>query len=913
MLQESFFKKPCIILLNVLERSSRSGSVNVASTCDFFNTIVCCLQVPQSLSLFFLRQLKPQRKINKFLQQLHLLTMFNRRKSRLEPTYTGVNHVAPSSASPNSNALAAALTIGKAMKQLSPAQPQSSIRRSGSIQYITKPLQQPAKPAAKKQAAKRASMSSFQPQSPRQASSGSFTSSNSRFSLLSSAPTSAQSRPVKEIHNYSNNNHLHENRIVYDVEDGFDESYLDEITNESFLNHNHEKMKDLRLSHDVRTQKSAPVVKMVTKYIPTPSGIKTIQVPESSFKEEVARNNSLRTSGRTSSLRGGVSRSGSRSSSLNSLSAPQRTPARTSQPQKHRTVPASPKMAPMTENVELELALAKKDELLEHKLKMEALDKQIQQEKVMAKQLELKKLEYERLVNERKANESRIYEENTAGVPSNGGTANSRTEAFPSTENAQEFHNRDGTIDEADYTASAKLNEQVSFINPDTSNLSLLSLDSKGHERSYSGDILEGEGHNLAHHLRPTFDSVPEIIEDMKAPLTHALLQGEPDTANFSESTYSDHSIEATESNPEQPPQITVNQVEATEITGSLQLPNNSNSLIHSGGSFDKKMPVKSAMKSSSFYVNGAAPPNKNATGFPKTPTNPAHEVYLSLTTAENTRLNSKLSNTQLDQQVATTPARRKSQSLRAPQTPQVQQEQKPDRPVRSLRPSSFAEMSTKDQGMSGRSLRTSVHVQPISPHPALQLNYQSPSKAKAAELYAKANARPLSVFKSVPRQSSFSKDGEEKRPQKFSMRDEPVGPNRTAEPVSKPVRTTLRQEQQPVTRKQQVLQSQPQQQQAQQPAQNGTSRVSSATPSNSRFRSRFNDSDDEDGGQNGGHFSLRFADSDDESSPIQKLSQQAAFARPAQDAPTLRAAPEEKSSKPKKKFGKLRKLFGKS
>lgn len=65
--------------------------------------------------------------------------MFSRRKTRSvhDTAYTGVSGTAPNNHQPNSGALAAALTIGNAMKQQQPAQAakkNSSIARSQSFQ-----------------------------------------------------------------------------------------------------------------------------------------------------------------------------------------------------------------------------------------------------------------------------------------------------------------------------------------------------------------------------------------------------------------------------------------------------------------------------------------------------------------------------------------------------------------------------------------------------------------------------------------------------------------------------------------------------------------------------------------------------------------------------------------------------------
>ena len=53
-----------------------------------------------------------------------------------------------------------------------------------------------------------------------------------------------------------------------------------------------------RTSLSSKQQPQQQPVKMVKKYIPTPNGIKIVEVPESNLAQEISRNNSIRSVGR---------------------------------------------------------------------------------------------------------------------------------------------------------------------------------------------------------------------------------------------------------------------------------------------------------------------------------------------------------------------------------------------------------------------------------------------------------------------------------------------------------------------------------------------------------------------------------------------------------------------------------------
>ncbi|CAH6720580.1 hypothetical protein CLIB1444_04S03290 [[Candida] jaroonii] len=915
--------------------------------------------------------------------------MFSRRNRRSVhgTAYTGVNHQAPPSSQPNSGALAAALTIGQNIKNggngtisrspsITPVQRNSSIQRSSSIQ---RPIQhsgsiQHLGPPIKS--------NSLLKRSP---------------SVQNVRPNSAHypSSPAK-----SNNSNFH----------SFDDS-LGDISEDY---DNHDTVRDLKLSHKE--------VKMVKKYIPTPNGIKIIEVPESNVQKEISRNNSIRS---------GLNIP--RSSSINSLS-------KTAKRKPSSRLSSIIKSPPLTEVPEFESAARKSKATSPEQMELNALQNKIKEEKEMSEQLELKRLEYEQL------REKRLAEENKLAQMMNGGGSDPTT--------ATEGDAPDVSVPTIHYeTSSPTINEAVDhknidapilndvstletegdqFISPVASNTKdnesqtsdYPSIDQSSNiEKNLDDDFTSELGSDvevpvvnpknvLVDELEsdiepePTFDTsklkVDEVdikqsyddtlINDsqidntaIENTLTHDNHGGyQYDTsvdevsvtngANFNDAA-NDFGIEevavSAENTPKDKephptfddiPSIITDQVDhpvpeaaddvlvmEDEANNELKAPTmlnegSSTSSISSDASPSRtaKKPMKSAMKNSTSFYNNNNVSNSSS--------NAARDVYISLTTAENTRLNSKLSSSQLIDQSAygqsrypTAPStKRMSTTLRKAPPPT-------NGMAKTLRPQSYAEpprdqprdqprmdhqrdhqrdQPRMDNGrnqngfsrpmsqmepevkprMSNRSLRdrSSVYVQPMSAHPALDPNYQSPSKLKAAELYAKAKKRPVSTF-NLQRKSSFSNEhstpSDGKVMQRTTLRDpQPSGhpsghhPSHASHPghhTSHPNHPTQAQ----YSSLDPHTQPQP--------------KVTTPT------KSRFADSDDEGPiFSPDSAFSSRIADSDDNNSTAPPPS-----VNKYQDPIlTLRSHPNKKQGKPapkekeKKKIGgRLKKLFGRS
>ncbi|EMG45846.1 hypothetical protein G210_3926 [Candida maltosa Xu316] len=1007
--------------------------------------------------------------------------MFTRRKTRSvhQTAYTGVGRSAPSNQQqPNSGALAAALTIGNAMKsQQPPKQPANKIPRSTSFQY--KPPTTTTTTSQQQQQShhnnsitstgsllKRGSRSSIQhtnATSSLTSSSAGIAPPSRRFSTSSqgSSNSSRNNSPLTSSDSFQHPHHTH----VYDIDDSFNDSYLDEITEEStqtYLN-NKANLNDLRLPKQKRiTTNSAPPsnpaaaaaaaaktssgpVKMVKKYVPSPTGIKVIEVPESEFQKEVARSNSMR----SNSL---MSRSGSlrntsltkknnipRSSSLTGLS--KRTKpvggatksAAAAAATSHRSV-SSP-LRSMHEEVALEESLGKSDELHEQELKVKALEKEIEEEKKLAAQIELKRKEYEQLKKTRLENEQKLrdleHNINDSNVSESTVIHNSILET-PEEVEEQQQHIEERTVPES----VPKINEEeedeedvpIQNLSIAVDELEKKHIDEAKEEPQLDSEaatdsvrvavptvhveqdekiekpVLSGfdEDNTLDGNVPDTispgksaYESVSEderefksLDPNMSAELgvidqyqnlgSTELLQNdvissvsfeEPGTAEEDEDDddeeYGKSNLAETlrpkfEESPEIIEPIVTDESDVTgeqkkvddtsypESNDTLLPPgvsndNSSKSSIYSGDS--QKKPIKSAMKSSSsFSVPTQTPPSSssanttnNNNGAAKS--SAAHQAYLSLTTAENTRLNSKLSNPSFGThpdyalpansgsgaypqfasrppQGGNVPTKRLSQqTLRKPPQQQQQNGRGGFAGGFSNRPQSMQHYE-KIQGMSNRSLRPNSVVQPISPHPALQPGYQSPSKLKAQALYAKAQARPFSEFKpQLNKASSFSKDVQQQHQQQQQSQQQPQNlkiqpptanvlvndgvpprsPNR-----SEPKRTTLRSPSAPSAP--QNNGAKPVHPQAQH-KNNFTSQVPANVPQQQQqaqsrpFQSRFNDSDDEVPRRN---FTSRFNDSDEDVSSV-----------PAVAITSLRREQEAASPKKEKKFKKLRKLFG--
>lgn len=978
--------------------------------------------------------------------QLVQPVMFSRNRTSRNPrgtAYTGVNPNSNNPNKPNSGALAAALTIGNAMKQQN-----QSIPRSQSFQYQQPNSQQRVSSLTSSNGSllKRGSRSNFQPPHAnvapqRRFSNGSFSSQGSNRHVSSSSQAAA----------YYNSH----NPEVYDIDDSFNDSYLDEVTEEStqvYLN-NKANMQDLRLptanlkSQGVPARAAAPApVRMVKKYVPSPTGIKVIEVPESTFQKEVARSNSMRLNpitSRSNSLRNIANKkSPSRASSLNTKLQPRPV-------QQARNVSTPPKMQSMSEDVNLEDSLGKIDTNQAHEAKLRALEKEIEHEKQLAKELEDKRLEYQRLREQNLANERKQRELEDLSTERN--TVENKKELshvkddlyvpiIEKTKVVDELDKKKLGIDDK-YEAHEqvlkegleKLGETEHHVGDEmTNNELILNTVDQGHQDELTDSSEYGEGslHDkdvqssqiddyVGNHEdvinsddeaeddgnirvtvtvdnadeaeslapRPQLENLASDIEvvsdydenDEAGPKTGTWGKDEKDKLDadsemkviaqygmtsseiVNEIQESNHTTEVSElhksasGDEKVAPQIieshadedrnaaTINsKVESADtlLPPAVATALSSKSSVYSNDS--AKKPMKSAMKSSSSY---SQLPQKQGPLQAHVNSNAAKQAYLSLTTAENTRLNSKLSNSQLPSQqfpnpkphlqimgndlaylgagnggaypqfatspqLQKTPAKRLSQQTLRKQQPLQQQQQQQSQFRSSMRPQSMtgyagqnAPQRQQPQGMSNRSLRNSTYVQPIAPHPALQKGYVSPAKVKAADLYAKAQSRPYSEFRPLKKQSSFSKESNDDVPARSPNRDHNTAPHSKPQP-----RTTLRNLSGPSNIQTNENQQQPTSQNANtgQAGRNG-------------FTSRFADSDDDlplrNGSNNQNGFKSRFNDSDEH---LPKVVAPAAQSSPQKQSgfSTMRAEKQnegqhEAPPKEKKKFGgKLRKLF---
>lgn len=518
---------------------------------------------------------------------------------------------------------------------------------------------------------------------------------------------------------------------------------------------------------------------MVKKYIPTPNGIKIIEVLESSMQNEISRNNSIRSGANIA-----------RSSSINSLrfNGPKRPSLRLSSLVKTPVIKEETLIKEETPGIKQkppgvknrlkhpENHLKDPENLDQTQLKL--LQLQIDQEEALAAKVELKRKQYEQLKNKRLNDEKKLkqlesellvlnryddsltFDENDTmpittkpeNEPENESnfispTSSSYNESvtdFPSINPdsiiIDEFESKEiyseGTIDpsvlkvdeidqkfEIDKFESDKKFEIDQKIEIDDTEIDDTLQNSTLPDEFGIEEVLVHEDTPVSQ-SRPTFDNIPTIITN--------------DTITNDANTYEHFVSQASESAVDQ----------FLDPHEELKAPALSTaSSISSDNSFKAKKPMKSAMKFTSSFHDLATNGQKS---------NAARDAYISLTTAENTRLNSKLSSSQLADLggSSVTPNKRMS-TLRKPppsqrpQSLQMERLSKPDSATNGVKPR-----------MSNRSLRdrSSVYVAPMAAHPVLDPKYQSPSKAKAAELYARANKRPVSTF-NLQRKSSFSNE----------------------------------------------------------------------------------------------------------------------------------------------------------
>lgn len=867
--------------------------------------------------------------------------MFSRRRRSVQPTaYTGVNHVAPASDQPNSNALAAALTIGQALK--APPQPNSAngsrttggMSRSNSMQIRKGPPPTSAR-----------SNGSLLKRSP----------SLTASAKLSRAPTiTSINQPVT----YTHHKPQPSNDLVYDIDDTFDESYHDLTSQGSVSDHNYAKMQDLKLAHPLspppahNNHNAAP--KMVKKYIPTPNGIKVIEVPESTYQKEMSRHNSLRAGSN-------IPKFGSRANSLRSNKQIPRSPSFTSGP--------VPRKQPLRLS-----SLVRASERPSNNEQISNLQKEIEEEKKLAKNLEDKRLEYEELKLRRLENEKKLLQlmkEEELEVQKLSSSSYRETSLIE-----QEVKEEDEEEDEEDVPirkipfAVDELDKPIAKpqlaavvpeeedVDDDTKEEDEITKETIPEASIKPSDVVvdELEKEQIKRNSIISNDDVPNEISDLNKPTEIGIIDQyehfhsaellspkKSPTIDTNSSNYEDDEPEESKSDfakslrpkfDEVPEVIDDTEVinakpsvETLQIPAPINAPGSSGSSIVSVDSITKKkQPVKSAMKNSTSFYNSSHSLTTNGTA--TNGSNAAHQAYLSLTTAENTRLNSKLSSSQLNdinvlkgghQYPAANGANRRS--VQTPPKKPPQQFPMPNGngalSGRSLRPHSVHadHYQQGNNGMSGRTLRdkSGVYVQPIPAHPTFDPNYKSPSKTRAAELYARAQARPKSVFNPPNRQSSFDKG---------HLHGDGQVQSHPSQQFGRSHRMTLRDEHpQPIQQQQQPLGlAQP----LQVTPQKHVAATAPAPAQGSHFQSRLADSDS-DGESNHAHkpssarlgFSSRFADSDNEDDHIASPVHVAAPASPTNYITTLRPeaakeAPRKKQEKEKpKKKRFLRKIFG--
>lgn len=841
--------------------------------------------------------------------------MFTRKNARTTHTtaYTGVNHAAYPGLQPNLNAMAAALTIGHKLRdagdtagmltvqhpQQQRVQPQPQTRRF-SLQAQPAPRQSrphqsaAAGPPRKTNLLLKRSLS-ITMQLPQRTFSGfgPHTPPHSSGSLQGSGAAGAHAAAVSP-------------RLP--AARGARRPSVD-LTEYS----NHANMHDLKLEHlgplrDGASSAAAAAlappptaVKMVKKYVPTANGIQIIEVPELHMAKEIARSNSLRLGtnlGRSPSMR-----------TVRRGAAP-----RAGAPQAHRAASAGVRPARLSSLAEQPKSPA---EL------MDDLDREIARERHLVEELERKKKQVELLRLQRRRLQEEAEIDAAAHVES-GAAAAALAEAEEAQARAQ--------ADLAGAAENVPPRAVAVAASAEPSSHTSLALATPPHVDPSAVVVDELEQKEHDEHDASFLEKPPAIVDvGAVVPSSHSEDYGIEEVP-----------VDTVPDSPTLAARLRPTFGEAAPDS-SLQIPSggfaggSSSSSIRSVGSFDLsglpkpalKQPVKSAMKNPSAHYKAGA-----------TDHNPAHQAYLLLTTAENTRLNSKLSSSQLNQiqsdYAQRSPPKRQQQNyLPQPQqqqqqpqqhTPQQQQpqpqrqpqpQQQPQQPsrgangfARTLRPQSAVDAPREQPaGMSNRTLRSSVYVAPIAPHPALQPGYQSPSKAKAADLYARANARPRSTFRApVQRKSSFSRDGHDREAppqraqahQRLSLREPAVVErNQASRGAAPPNPYGLKNATATVAS----------------PEANGaggtTGGATASAAAAPAFKSRLADSDDElpEASPSSGRMASRFDDSDDAASGHSTVRSPTAGTVGSTRIVSLRE--EKKPEEGKKKFGKLRKLFG--
>lgn len=770
--------------------------------------------------------------------------MFTRSRARKvqDASYTGVGRNLNGQKEPDNDALAAAFSIGKGLNVTTNNTRAFSISRSPSIQngFVERPSRADS-------LLKRSSISRS-------------------VSLNKMGPNWSEqlATPPNSLRRNSINGRRDSSRLNSMDMDGYG-SHLNQIAEDSISYHtNQKRMQDLKVNRHSMVSPSGSRLsdnggvnhsgsfghgtKMVKKYIPTPTGIKVIEVPQQTYEKELERTNSMRgkrSMSRSNSMNSGMNHIISRSSSL--IGTASRGKRNVSP--RVSSLMGSPMLGTMAEKEENE----NRESPLEDDLK--ALELKIEHEKKLSRELAQKKLEFERYKNQRIKKEKEL--ELLQRIPNNPSASKLDMQEkegeddeevdVPITKTpiavdevdkkhlAEKMRTGRPTHDDSDNDSNSKYssnsNEKVTISVQEPANgtseppiiqenLSAQDIVSNSNENSENSEAASsggsssgtefgssikhfatsklGNNDNAKEHDNDLSGSESAATLNVKATSDDKLAQIED---SIREDVNENHSvrresesvlIESSENNKEGQASLNdyvgVEEIPQDNETGrsslakhlrptfdavpeiikddTLEVPKansinlSSNSSVYSSGSMESllptrrlKKPIKSAMKNSSSKYNLSA---TNSGG-----SNPALQAYLSLTTAENTRLNSKLSSSKLTNNANQTvyngtdnTSSHDNQTRRSIRKSQVPAQ---GFQSRSLRPQS----STFDGGhasesphMAARTLRdnrSSYYVAPIGPHPTKQPNYQSPSKVRAAELYRKANTAPASTFPSKP------------------------------------------------------------------------------------------------------------------------------------------------------------------
>lgn len=677
-----------------------------------------------------------------------------KRKSKYSVSYTGVDHVPLPAQEPDRGATAAARTIGENMKKAQP--------------HLYGPPQEEQRTASA--------------QAPR---SSSLLKRNS--SLLRQKPPSSPQRAsslsaksnTKQNQGHIGHSHNHGPEII------------GESTRLSSLNASNEaRIRDLKLKHQPQNVTKEAPVKMIKKYIPTPNGIQVVEVPESSFKQELARSNSMR-SGLT--VRSGLLSRAPRSPSLNSKSA--KPPPRRGPGLRLSSFTNEPSIAEEPDVLET------REETIQRLKDSAFLKSEIEKEKKRARDLEQQRLEYEQLESLRAHNEKMSKElehlrerdletakhKDFSKQTYSSDSTNSVSPVKESLDSSVPTSKLDYPVI-LDQAEDGDDEEEVPIVPVPhaVDEVDLKHAKQAGAvanrdsfvDSSYTLDDVSSQDN-------PTITSALEVLETYEDHNDAEVHNGVPNTDDFGieevaveqfdSPKLNSTKFEAAVENSEKTILPTFDPV--PEVIGESGLTTHHAGSIRSISSLDSKSkPMKSAMKK---------PGVAKVTSVKQTAVSPAEQAYLSLTTAENTRLNSKISALQLNGGLepqptvkspppsgTSTPQKRISQTLRKQPSMSSPGGNGGGMANRTIRPRRHSDIPTKGTdidtstrsgggGMSARNFRTDP--KPIAPHPALSPNYQSPSKQKAAALYEKANSRPISHFEpTLRRKSSFSRESEQ-------------------------------------------------------------------------------------------------------------------------------------------------------